>query len=152
MTQVPASKPERPRLCEPRDDREPVMVGGLARELGQLFTHLLGDTDESAGYGPSATGAAASADILMIEAMTGQLLPQIRGGVQWPLQALLYLPRLGRINASVRREQGAWSIELAAEQELTARWLGGVRQCCEERLAEGLGQPVNVHLVHVGTA
>ena len=49
MTQVPASKPERPRLREPRDDREPVMVGGMARELGQLFTHLLGDTDESAG-------------------------------------------------------------------------------------------------------
>ncbi|AIG04843.1 type III secretion protein RspP [Pseudomonas fluorescens] len=152
MTQVSASKPERPRLREPRDDREPVMAWGMAGESGQLFTQLLGDTEEGAGYASSTAGAAVSANILMIEAMTSQLLPHIRGGGQWPLQALLHLPRLGRISASVRREQGTWSIELAAEQEHTARWLGGVRQSCQTKLCEALGQPVDLHLVHVGAA
>jgi hypothetical protein len=53
----------------------------------------------------------------------------------------LYLPRLGRINASVRRERGAWAIELDAEHDATARWLSGVRQQCEDRLAASWGSP-----------
>jgi hypothetical protein len=62
----------------------------------------------------------------------------------------LYLPRLGRINASVRRERGAWAIELDAEHDATARWLSGVRQQCEHRLAGALGQPVSLLLPNVG--
>lgn len=150
MTQVQASKPERPRPREPRADQEPVPSGGVPWEQGRLFTQLLDSDAEGAGYGTSATAAGVAGDTLMIEAMTAQLVPRIHGGAQWPLQAVLYLPRLGRISASVRREQGQWNIELAAEQELAARWLGDVRQRCEERLAEALGAPVALHLAHVG--
>jgi hypothetical protein len=88
----------------------------------------------------------------MIAAMTEQLAPRINAAVQWPLQAVLYLPRLGRINASVRREQGAWNVELDAEEERTARWLPGVRQHLEDGLAGALSQPVKVHLVYVDPA
>jgi hypothetical protein len=88
----------------------------------------------------------------MIAAMTEQLVPRIHAAVQWPLHAVLYLPSLGRINASVRREQGAWNVELEAEEERTARWLLGVRQPLENGLAGALGQPVNVHLAHVDPA
>lgn len=150
MTQVQASKPERPRPREPRADQEPVPSGGVPWEQGRLFTQLLDSDAEGAGYGTSATAAGVAGDTLMIEAMTAQLAPRIHGSAQWPLQAVLYLPRLGRISASVRREQGLWNIELAAEQELAARWLGDVRQRCEERLAEALGAPVALHLAHVG--
>ncbi|MBN0977698.1 flagellar hook-length control protein FliK [Pseudomonas hygromyciniae] len=150
MTQVQASKPERPRPREPRADQEPVPSGGVPWEQGRLFTQLLDSDAEGAGYGTSATAAGVAGDTLMIEAMTAQLLPRIHGSAQWPLQAVLYLPRLGRISASVRREQGQWNIELAAEQELATRWLGDVRQRCEERLAEALGAPVALHLTHVG--
>ena len=150
MTQVQASKPERPRPREPRADQEPVPSGGVPWEQGRLFTQLLDSDAEGAGYGTSATAAGVAGDTLMIEAMTAQLLPRIHGSAQWPLQAVLYLPRLGRISASVRREQGQWNIELAAEEELATRWLGDVRQRCEERLAEALGAPVALHLAHVG--
>ena len=152
MTKVPASKPEQPRPREPRAEQEPALSGVVHWEQGLLFAQLLGGDAEGAGYGTSASAAGVSADALMIEAMTAQLTPRIHGSAQWPLHAVLYLPRLGRINASVRREQGGWSIELAAEQELAARWLTGVRQGCQERLAEVLGQPVDLHLVNVGAA
>ena len=152
MTQVQASKPERPRPREPRAEQEPALSGVVPWAQGRLFAQLLDSDAEGAGYGTSASGAGGAADTLMIEAMTAQLVPRIHGSAQWPLQAMLYLPRLGRINASVRREQGMWHIELAAEQELAARWLGGVRQGCQDRLAEALGQPVELHLVHVGAA
>ncbi len=128
------------------------MSGVVPSEQGRLFAQLLGSDADGGGYGTAASGTAASADILMIEALTAQLAPRILGSSQWPLQAVLYLPRLGRINASVRRERGVWNIELAAEQELTARWLGGVRQGCQERLAGAMGQPVDLQLVDVGAA
>ncbi|MGL5997355.1 MAG: type III secretion system HrpP C-terminal domain-containing protein [Pseudomonas proteolytica] len=150
MTQVQASKPERPR--EPRADQDPAPSGVVPWEQGRLFTQLLDSDAEGAGYGTSATAAGVASDTLMIEAITAQLAPRIHGSAQWPLQAVLYLPRLGRINASVRREQGLWSIELAAEQEPAAHWLGGVRQRCEERLAEAMGEPVALHLTHMGAA
>jgi len=84
--------------------------------------------------------------------MAEQLAPRIQGASQWPLQARLYLPRLGRINASVRREQGAWNVELMAEEPHTAHWLPGVRQRLEDGLAAALAQPVQVHLVDAGRA
>lgn len=88
----------------------------------------------------------------MIEALAEQLAPRVLAGSQWPLQAVLYLPRLGRINASVRREQSAWAIELEAEHDATARWLGGVRQQCEDRFTQALGLPVSLSLPNVGCA
>ncbi|AUO21281.1 hypothetical protein C0058_04535 [Pseudomonas sp. NC02] len=88
----------------------------------------------------------------MIAAMTEQLAPRIHAAVQWPLHAVLYLPSLGRINASVRREQGTWNVELEAQEERTARWLPGVRQHLEDGLAGALAQPVTVHLAPVDPA
>ena len=82
----------------------------------------------------------------MIEALAEQLAPRMQAALQWPLQAVLYLPRLGRINASVRREQSAWSIELEAQEDETARWLNGVRQQVEGRLTQTLGQTVSLRL------
>jgi hypothetical protein len=81
----------------------------------------------------------------MIEALAEQLAPRMQAASQWPLQAVLYLPRLGRINASVRREQDA-------EEKATVRWLSGVRQQCEDRFAATLGQPVNLFLPNVSCA
>lgn len=150
MTQVQASKPERPR--EPRAEQDPAPSGVVPWEQGRLFTQLLDSDAEGAGYGTSATAAGVAGDTLMIEAMTAQLAPRIQGGAQWPLQAVLYLPRLGRINASVRREQGAWNVELDAEEKATVRWLSGVRQQCEDRFAATLGQPVSLFLPNVSCA
>ena len=36
--------------------------------------------------------------------------------------------------------------------DATARWLSGVRQQCEDRLAGALGQPVSLLLPNVGCA
>lgn len=149
MTQVPVNPPERPRLNEPRNEREPGTGTFVPWQLGQLFTQLFTSDHEGSGYGSSPTAMSASAGVRMIEAMAEQLVPRIQGATQWPLQAVLYLPRLGRINASVRREQGAWNVELEAEEERTARWLPSVRQRLECGLSNALASPVQVQLVHV---
>ncbi|AMN78792.1 hypothetical protein AYR47_10850 [Pseudomonas azotoformans] len=88
----------------------------------------------------------------MIEALAEQLVPRLQAASQWPLQAVLYLPRLGRINASVRREQNAWSIDLDAQDDATARWLNGVRQQVEDRFTQLLGQTVSLLLPSIGAA
>ena len=88
----------------------------------------------------------------MIEALTEQLAPRMLVGSQWPMMAVFHLGRLGRINASIRREQGSWNVELDAEQDNTARWLSGVRQQCEGRLAGELGLAVSLRLPVVGCA
>lgn len=152
MTQV-ANKPvERPRLREPREEREASAVGVVPWEQGRLFTQLFVHDGEGAGTGASLSGKKSVAGIAMIEALAEQLAPRALAGTQWPLQAVLYLPRLGRINASLRREQSAWAIELQAEQDATARWLSGVRQQCEDRFTQALGLPVSLSLPNVGCA
>lgn len=152
MTQV-ANKPvERPRLREPREEREPGTLGVVPWEQGRLFAQLFAHDGEDARTGASLSGKKAVAGIAMIEALAEQLAPRVLAGSQWPLQAVLYLPRLGRINASVRREQSAWAIELEAEHDATARWLGGVRQQCEDRFTQALGLPVSLSLPNVGCA
>ena len=151
MTQVPANKPERPRPREPRDEREPAAGAFVPVEQRLLFTQLFTRDREGGGYG-ARTALTAPTETLMIEALTEQLAPRIQAAAQWPLQAMLYLPRLGRINASVRREQGAWNVELTAEETHTARWLPGVRQRLEDGLAGALAQPVHVHLADVSSA
>lgn len=151
MTQVPANKPERPRPREPRDEREPATGAFVPVEQRLLFTQLFTRDREGGVYG-ARTALTAPTETLMIEALTEQLAPRIQAAAQWPLQAMLYLPRLGRINASVRREQGAWNVELTAEETHTARWLPGVRQRLEDGLAGALAQPVHVHLAGVSSA
>jgi len=148
MTEVSNKPAERPRPREPRE--EPGATAGVPVELGRFFAQLF--TEERGGAGASLSGKKASAGIAHIDALAEQLAPRLQSASQWPLQAVLYLPRLGRINASVRREQGAWTIELEAEQHTTARWLSGVRQQCEGRFAVALGQPVNLLVPSVGCA
>ncbi|NVZ49894.1 flagellar hook-length control protein FliK [Pseudomonas sp. B6002] len=146
MKQISNKPTEYPRLREIREDREPIGAGVVPWEQGRLFAQLFAGRDDGAGRGPSLLKAKPIADATLIGALTDLLLPRMQMGAQWPLQAVLYLPRLGRINASVRREQGAWAIELEPEQDATARWLSGVRQRCEGRLAAALGLPVSLHL------
>lgn len=150
MTQVANKPTERPRLREPRDEREPGAAGVVPWEQGRLFARLFADEREGGGAGASLSAKKSAAGVAQIEALAEQLGPRVLAGSQWPLQAVLYLPRLGRINASVRREQGAWAIELEAEHDATARWLSGVRQQCEDRFAQALGLPVNLILPSVG--
>ncbi len=88
----------------------------------------------------------------MIEALTEQLAPRIQVSAQWPLQAVLYLPRLGRINARVGKGGSAWNVELDAERDDTAHWLKGARQQCQELLTGALGLAVNLHLSTSGLA
>jgi hypothetical protein len=154
MTQVSDKPAERPRLRETREDRESGTVGVAPAELTRLFAQLWTDAGDGEGAGAKASRSATqrSGNAAMIEALTEQLTPRMQAVSQWPLQATLYLPRLGRINARVRREQGAWSIDLEAQEDATARWLSGVRKLCEDQLAAALGQPVSLHLSTVGCA
>ncbi|WP_285427852.1 type III secretion system HrpP C-terminal domain-containing protein [Pseudomonas sp. lyk4-R2A-8] len=152
MSEVSNKPLERPRPLHAREEREPGAVGAVAWEQGRLFAQLFADSDEHSGSGASLSGIKASAAAGMVEALAEQLAPRIQAASQWPLQAVLYLPRLGRINARVHREQSAWSVELEAEQDATARWLSGVRQHCEDRFSHVLGLPVNLLLPAAGGA
>ena len=147
MKQVSVSPPERPRPRESRDDRAPEFGALVPWEQGRLFARLFDDGgQDSGGYGASLNGIKASGDVAMIGALTEQLAPRMLVGSQWPLMAVFHLGRLGRINASIRREQGGWNVELHAEQDNTVHWLSGVRQQCEQRLAQSLRQPVSLYL------
>ncbi len=152
MTRV-ANKPTgRPRLREAKAERDPTGAGVVPWEHKQLFAQLFASEGEGYGGGASLSGKKSAAGIAMIDALAEQLAPRVLAGTQWPLQAVLYLPRLGRINASVRREQSAWAVELEAEEDATARWLSGVRQRCEQRFADTLGMPVNLFLPNASCA
>ena len=152
MTQVSDKPAERPRPRDAREEREPGMAGVVPTELTRLFSQLWADDGEGSGTGTQLSGTKASGGAAMIEALSEQLAPRMQAASQWPLQAVLYLPRLGRINASVRREQSAWSIELEAQEDETARWLNGVRQELENRFTQTLGQTVSLLLPSVGSA
>ena len=147
MKQVSVSPPERQRPRESRDDRAPEFGTLVPWEQGRLFARLFDDGgQDSGGYGASLNGIKASGDVAMIGALTEQLAPRMLVGSQWPLMAVFHLGRLGRVNASIRREQGGWNVELHAEQDNTVHWLSGVRQQCEQRLAQSLRQPVSLYL------
>lgn len=150
MTQVSTKPAERSRT--PRAEREPDAANVVPWEQGRLFAQLLANEDGGGGYGASLGSMKAVSAITQVQALTEQLVPRVLGAAQWPLQATLYLPRLGRINASVRREQGAWNIELDAELDATAHWLSGVRQQCQDGLTGALGLAVNLHLPNSGLA
>ncbi|MBX7274984.1 type III secretion system HrpP C-terminal domain-containing protein [Pseudomonas sp. ERGC3:05] len=152
MTKVSTSPPKRPRPRAPRNDLAQGNALAVPWEHVRLFTQLFDDGGDRRGGGASLAGHKASTQVAMIEALTEQLAPRVLGASQWPLVAVLYLPRLGRINATVRRETGAWSIELAAEEASTAHWLGGVRQRFQEGLEQSVGVPVSLSLASVGPA
>ncbi|MBI6563877.1 type III secretion system HrpP C-terminal domain-containing protein [Pseudomonas synxantha] len=150
MKQVAVTTPERQR---PRDERAPEFSALVPWEQRRLFSQLFDDDGQGeGGYGASLNGIKASGDVAMIEALTEQLAPRMLVGPQWPLMAVFHLGRLGRINADIRREQGSWSVELDAEQDASARWLSGVRQQCEQRLAASMGQPVSLYLARSAQA
>lgn len=151
MTHVSNKPAERARPREPKEERDPGAAGVVPWELGRLFTQLFASDEQGGGARSSLTPRKALGDAAMVEVLTEQLVPRALAASQWPLQAVLYLPRLGRINTTLRREQGAWSIELDAELDATARWLSGVRQQCQDRLARTLGEPVSLHLPDIGS-
>ena len=147
MKQVSVNPPERQRPRESRDDRAPEFGALVPWEQGRLFARLFDDGgQDSGGYGASLNGIKASGDVAMIGALTEQLAPRMLVGSQWPMMAVFHLGHLGRVNASIRREQGGWNVELHAEQDNTVHWLSGVRQQCEQRLAQSLRQPVSLYL------
>ncbi|TFY86929.1 flagellar hook-length control protein FliK [Pseudomonas kairouanensis] len=143
MTQVASSKTERP----PRDEREsgPGVVLPWEQQ-GRLFSQLFAGEGKREGSSRSLGAAKATADLALVEAFAEQLVPRLTTATQWPLQAAFFLPRLGRVDVSVRREQGAWHLEMAAEEERTRAWLGGLRQHCQDRLSADLGGPVHLSL------
>ncbi|OIN48856.1 flagellar hook-length control protein FliK [Pseudomonas azotoformans] len=152
MTQVSDKPAERPRGLEQREEREPGAGGVVPVELTRLFNQMWAEDGEGSGGGAYLSRSKSLGGAAMIEALAEQLATRLQGASQWPLQAVFHLPRLGRINASVHREQSSWSIDLEAQEEATARWLSGMRQQCEDRFARMLGQPVSVFLPDAGCA
>jgi len=152
MTKVSVNKPERARLHEPREEREPGTGTIVPGELGRMFSQLFAGEDKGQGFASSMPATTAHTDAAMLEAFTEQLVPRLNAASQWPLQAAFFLPRLGRINVSARHEHGAWNIGLDAEEQRTKAWLTGVQQSCQDRLARAFGQPVDVQLIATGTA
>ena len=152
MTQVSNTAPEHRRPRELREEREPGVGAYVPLEQGRMFAYLLAGGAAEKRFGHSRLDIKASVEAARSDVLVEQLVAPIQAGTQWPLQFVLSLPRLGRINASVRREQGAWNVELTAEETHTARWLPGVRQRLEDGLAGALAQPVHVHLADVSSA
>lgn len=151
MTQVPPSKSERPRPA--RDERETSAGIVLPWEQGRFFSQLFRGEGEGEGKGlqHSKRPSMASADQTQVEAFAEQLVPRFNTATQWPLQAAFFLPRLGRVDVSARREQGALHIELDAEREDTRLWLGRVRQHCQARLSTDLGRPIHLTIADSGS-
>ena len=115
-------------------------------EQGRAFSQLFNGESNGEGFGSALNTSMTHADQALVEAFAEQLVPRLNAASQWPLHAAFFLPRLGRIDVSARREQGAWHIELDAEEERTRVWLGSARQHCQDRLSRELGQPVYLSL------
>ena len=152
MKPVSVIPPERLNLREFRLDRVPVIDALVPWEDRRLFAQLLNDDSDDASQWQFLAGIKASGETARVDALSEQLVSRMDGVSQWPLTAVLYLPHLGRIDSSIGREQGAWRVELRAEREGTTRWLSGVRQQFEQRLAASLARPVSVHLAHTALA
>ncbi|AZF03502.1 type III secretion system HrpP C-terminal domain-containing protein [Pseudomonas sp. R5-89-07] len=144
MTSISANTPERHRRRDSREDRVHEVGAPVPWEQRQLFTRLFGDDEQGSGRSASQAGTKASGDLAMVEALTEQLVPRLQSVSTWPLTVAMYLPRLGRINARIRRERVGWNIELEAQQKATTSWLCGVRHQCEHRLAASLALPVEL--------
>lgn len=152
MKRLPVSRFNRPRMRELKDDREIGTEAVVPSVYVHLFTQIFARDDGQGGYVSRLPAQSAAADKIMVEALAEQMALRVQGVTQWPLVAVLYLPRLGRINASVQRQPGAWNIELEAEESRSANWLGTVQKRCQDRLVEALGQPVDIHIKSAGPA
>lgn len=152
MTSISANTSERQRRRDPREDRVHEVGAPVPLEQRQLFTQLFGGDEQDSGRSASHAGIKASGDRVMVEALTEQLVPRLQGVSAWPLTVAMYLPRLGRISARIRRERAGWNIELEAQQNATASWLYGVRHQCEQRLASGLALPVELCVANAAPA
>ena len=146
MTQVSNTAPEHRRTRELREEREPGVGAYVPLEQGRLFAHLLAGGAAEKRFGHSRLDIKASVEVAKADVLVEQLVAPVQAGTQWPLQFVLSLPRLGRINALVHREQNAWAIELDAQDDATNHWLRGVRQQCQQRCTQALGQPVRFYL------
>lgn len=139
MNSPPVTQPERPR--EPPAERVPRGEGAITWEHGRLFARYVAGGGERPKAGHADDG--------LFVSLSDQLALRLCDPSQSPLQAVLYLPRLGRIHLSARRELATWDIALRAEEAPTSRWLVGARAGCEDRLARALGQPVRVQVIDV---
>ncbi|CRM41348.1 MULTISPECIES: type III secretion system HrpP C-terminal domain-containing protein [Pseudomonas] len=146
MTQVSNTTPEHRRTRELRQEREPGVGGYVPLEQGRLFAHLLAGGAAEKRFGHSRLDIKASVEAARADVLIEQLVAPIQAGAQWPLQFVLCMPRQGRINALVHRDQNAWAIELDAQDDATNHWLRGVRQQCQERCTQALGQTVRLYL------
>ncbi|CRM36154.1 hypothetical protein [Pseudomonas sp. 37 R 15] len=152
MNPISANPPERQRRRDPREERVHEVDALVPWEQRQLFTQLFGDDDRESGRSASQAEIKISGDLAMVQALTEQLLPRLQSVSTLPLSVAMYLPRLGRINASIRRKKAGWDIELEAEQMTTASWLHDVRQQCERRLAASLALPVQLYVANSAPA
>lgn len=109
MTKVSTSPPKRPRPRAPRNDLAPGNALVVPWEQVRLFTQLFDHGGDGSGGGASLAGRKACTQVAMIEALTEQLAPRVVGASQWPLVAVLYLPRLGGSTrvCAVSRARGA---------------------------------------------
>lgn len=112
----------------------------------RLFARLMADDYGEPSLRPQVSCSVPCADVGLIHAMAEQLAPRLSGGGQWPMQFVIELARLGRINVSARYERRVWNIALEAEQASTYQWLVNHQQITQERLAQTLGQPIRVQL------
>jgi hypothetical protein len=152
MSTISANTPERQRRRDPREERVHEVGAPVPWEQRQLFSQLFGDDEQGSGRSASQPATRAFSDLAMVEALSEQLVPWLQGGSQLPLTVTLYLPRLGPINARIRRERAGWNIELDAQEQATTSWLYGVRHQCERRLAASLALPVELSVANSAPA
>lgn len=112
-----------------------------------LFARLMADGYGESPLSPKVSWSVPCADVGLIHAMAELLAPRLSGGGQWPMQFVINLARLGRINVSARYERRVWNIALEAEQTSTYEWLVNHQQVAQERLTQTLGAPVRVQLL-----
>lgn len=113
----------------------------------QLFANIMAQGAMSGSLTSGSAKDESAADTYLIDAMSEQWALRLNAGTQWPMQFVFYLAGRGRLQVSAAYEQNAWSLSVQAEQPGTRQWLNAVRHRCEQRLAQRLGQPVNVQVI-----
>ena len=148
MTQVPSDKLERPRPS--REERDTPAGIVLPWEQSRFFSQLFIGEDEGKGLKHPPRASMKPTDSTTVDAFAEQLTVRLNTASQWPMQASFFLPRLGRVDISARREQGVLHVELDAEEERTRLWLGSARQRCQDRLSADLRQPIHLSVTASG--
>lgn len=113
----------------------------------KLFANIMAQGAMSGSLTSGSAKDESPADTYLIDAMSEQWALRLNAGTQWPMQFVFYLAGRGRLQVSAAYEQNAWSLSVQAEQPGTRQWLNAVRHRCEQRLAQRLGQPVNVQVI-----